>query len=71
MNKGVDNAGNDSAVIDLNRQALDWLKGTRRMVLVSGASHLFELPGMLERIAELAGCWFEKYLLVPHAAARA
>ncbi len=63
--------GNDSIVIDLNRQSLERLKGPRRMVLVSGAGHLFELPGMLERVAELAGCWFEKYLPVPQAAGRA
>lgn len=63
--------GNDSAVIDLNRQSLERLKGPKRMVLVSGAGHLFELPGMLERVAELAGCWFEKYLPVPQAAGRA
>ncbi len=63
--------GNDSAVIDLNRQALERLNGPKRMVLVSGAGHLFELPGMLERVAELAGCWFEKYLPVPQAAGRA
>ena len=63
--------GNDSVVIDLNREAMERLKGPRRMVLVSGAGHLFELPGMLERVAELAGCWFEKYLPVPQAAGRA
>jgi hypothetical protein len=32
------------------------------MEIVPGASHLFEEPGTLERVAELAGSWFVRYL---------
>jgi hypothetical protein len=34
----------------------------RRMVIVPGASHLFEEPGTLEEVARLAAEWFMRYL---------
>jgi putative phosphoribosyl transferase len=36
------------------------------MVVVPGATHLFEEPGALERVAELARDWFLKYFALGH-----
>jgi putative phosphoribosyl transferase len=55
--------GRDEIVIDLNRRALDRLGGVRRLVIVPGATHLFEEPGALEQVAELASEWFRQYLV--------
>jgi putative phosphoribosyl transferase len=54
--------GNDPQVIELNRQAQALLGGESRLVIVPGASHLFEEPGALERVAALARDWFLRYL---------
>ena len=54
--------GNDSLVLKLNRQALAALKGTKRLVIVPGATHLFEERGALEEVARLATQWFKRYL---------
>ena len=54
--------GNDPLVLDLNRQALARLPGTKRLVVVPGATHLFEEPGALEQVAALARDWFVRYL---------
>ena len=54
--------GADDVVIDLNRQALRELGGIKRMVIVPGATHLFEEPGALEQVAALASEWFLRYL---------
>ncbi|MCI0686951.1 MAG: dienelactone hydrolase family protein [Sporichthyaceae bacterium] len=53
---------NDPVVIDLNRQAIDQLTGESVLEIVPGASHLFEEPGTLERVAALAGHWFARTL---------
>ncbi|MDF2705074.1 MAG: dienelactone hydrolase [Nonomuraea muscovyensis] len=50
--------GNDTVVIELNRQALRLLAGEARMEIVPGASHLFEEKGALEEVARLACDWF-------------
>ena len=52
----------DPIVIDLNRQAMDRLAGEKRLVIIPGASHLFEEPGALEQVAALARDWFVRYL---------
>ena len=52
----------DDVVIELNRQALERLNATKALQIVPGASHLFEEPGTLERVARLAGEWFARYL---------
>ncbi|MFF0579744.1 dienelactone hydrolase family protein [Streptosporangium saharense] len=52
----------DEAVIDLNREALARLPGQTRLEIVPGATHLFEEPGALERVAALAGDWFLGHL---------
>ena len=54
--------GDDVPVIGMNREAYDRLTCERRMEIVPGASHLFEEPGTLERVAELARDWFTRYL---------
>lgn len=53
--------GNDDVVIGLNEQALSQLKCTKKLVIVKGATHLFEEPGALEEVARLARDWFLKF----------
>jgi pimeloyl-ACP methyl ester carboxylesterase len=55
--------GNDFQVIELNRLALAQLRGEKQLVIVPGATHLFEEPGALDEVARLAREWFERYLL--------
>jgi putative phosphoribosyl transferase len=52
----------DPVVIDLNRQAMQKLGGETRLVIVPGASHLFEEPGALQQVAHLARDWFLGHL---------
>jgi putative phosphoribosyl transferase len=54
-------------VLGLNRQALDKLAGPARLEVVSGAGHLFEEEGALERVAALARDWFIMHLHVAEA----
>ena len=53
--------GNDDIVIELNAKAFSKLKCERELKLVPGATHLFEEPGTLEQVADLASDWFLKY----------
>ena len=53
---------NDKQVIQLNRAALAQLRCEKRLVIVPGATHLFEEPGALDEVARLAREWFERYL---------
>jgi putative phosphoribosyl transferase len=55
--------GADDVVIELNRQALARLAGIKQLVIVPGATHLFEEPGALEQVAALAVEWFQRYLV--------
>lgn len=55
----------DVDVLRLNRQAQARLGGESRLEIVPGASHLFEEPGALERVASLARNWFEQHLRPP------
>lgn len=57
--------GDDEAVLDLNRQALRRLRCVKRLEIVPGATHLFEEPGTLERVVELATTWFGTHLREP------
>jgi putative phosphoribosyl transferase len=50
--------GADEVVLELNRQALAALRCRKELAIVPGATHLFEEPGALEQVAELAGAWF-------------
>jgi putative phosphoribosyl transferase len=52
----------DTAVIALNRHAFDRLHGEKRLVLIRGATHLFEEPGTLDAVARHARDWFLRYL---------
>jgi putative phosphoribosyl transferase len=54
--------GHDVGVIGLNRQALDHLRGPKRLAVVPAATHLFEEPGALDQIARLAREWFAQHL---------
>lgn len=54
--------GADEPVIEMNRQALAELEGPKELVIVPGATHLFEEPGALEQVAELASSWFVRHL---------
>lgn len=54
--------GADQEVLQLNRQALRQLHCVKRLDIVPGATHLFEEPGALERVADLAADWFERHL---------
>jgi putative phosphoribosyl transferase len=55
--------GDDGPVVALNQKALARLGApTKKLVIVPGASHLFEEPGALEEVARLAADWFTRYL---------
>ena len=54
--------GGDTVVLQLNREALAKLKGKKELVIIPGATHLFEEPGALEEVARLATEWFKQYL---------
>ena len=54
---------NDEQVIQLNRAALAQLRCEKQLVIVPGATHLFEEPGALDVVARLARDWFERHLI--------
>jgi putative phosphoribosyl transferase len=54
--------GNDTEVLELNKQALKRIQVEKKLVVVSGATHLFEEPGKLQEAAELAIDWFRQHL---------
>ncbi|TQK52964.1 putative phosphoribosyltransferase [Streptomyces sp. SLBN-118] len=54
--------GHDTLVLDLNRQAQRQLHCENRLEIVPGATHLFEEPGALDQVAELARDWFTSHL---------
>jgi pimeloyl-ACP methyl ester carboxylesterase len=54
---------NDGQVIELNRAALAELRCEKQLVIVPGATHLFEEPGALDVVARLARDWFEQHLI--------
>jgi putative phosphoribosyl transferase len=54
--------GADVRVIAMNEEAMGQLRCEKRMEIVPGGSHLFEEPGALERVAELARDWFAEKL---------
>jgi dienelactone hydrolase len=56
--------GADPTVLRLNEQAARQLADTE-VVVVPGATHLFEEPGALERVTDLAGAWFLRHLVPP------
>ncbi|HEX6470682.1 MAG TPA: alpha/beta fold hydrolase [Streptosporangiaceae bacterium] len=54
--------GRDTTVLELNRQAATRLTADCEVRVVPGATHLFEEPGALEQVAELAAGWFLRHL---------
>ena len=52
----------DSPVIEMNRHAYARLSCEKEIEIVSGATHLFEEPGTLDQVAQLAANWFQKHL---------
>lgn len=54
--------GADYGVIELNQQAYALLKCDRKLILVPGATHLFEEPGTLQQAAHSAAEWFAQHL---------
>ncbi len=53
----------DDVVLELNREARELLQAPSELAIVDGATHLFEEPGALDQVAELAGDWFERHLV--------
>jgi len=54
--------GRDFGVIELNEKAYRVLRCEKSLKIVPGATHLFEEPGTLEQVAELAADWFRRHL---------
>jgi putative phosphoribosyl transferase len=54
--------GLDHVVIGLNEEALAQLRCEKKLQIVPGATHLFEEPGTLEQVADLAAAWFIRHL---------
>jgi len=54
--------GDDEEVIELNRQAQSQMNNENKLVVIPGATHLFEEPGKLEEVARFATDWFNRYL---------
>ncbi|MEU1273742.1 phosphoribosyltransferase family protein [Streptomyces sp. NPDC005799] len=55
----------DTRVLGLNRLAADWMRCDHRIAVVPGATHLFEEPGTLSSVANLAREWFTAHLALP------
>jgi dienelactone hydrolase len=58
--------GNDDVVIELNEMARDQTRCEVKLEIIPGATHLFEEPGALEKVAKLASDWFSLYLSSSH-----
>ncbi len=57
--------GQDHQVIELNEAAYAELRCAKQLVVVPGATHLFEEIGTLEKVADLAADWFTSHIGVP------
>lgn len=60
--------GRDHPVIEMNQDAHELLAAEKSLVIVPGATHLFEEPGALEEVARLATSWFVRHLAAPGTA---
>jgi hypothetical protein len=49
-------------VLNWNREALDQLTCPKELTVIPDATHLFDEPGALEEVAQLAGDWFARHL---------
>jgi pimeloyl-ACP methyl ester carboxylesterase len=54
--------GHDLTVLELNRQAYQRLQSLKELLIVPGATHLFEEPGALDEVTRLASSWFRRHL---------
>lgn len=54
--------GDDEPVIEMNRDAMRQMTAHVELEIVPGATHLFEEPGTLEQVMELATAWFRRHL---------
>ena len=54
--------GLDVEVIELNKEAMAKMKTEKKLVIIPGATHLFEEPGTLEEVAKISTEWFLRYL---------
>jgi putative phosphoribosyl transferase len=54
--------GLDTEVIELNRLAMDQIANEKKLVIIPGATHLFEEPGTLEEVAKFSADWFLRYM---------
>jgi hypothetical protein len=52
----------DVTVFRLDQEAFERIPGPKRLMVVPGATHLFEEPGAFEEVARLAGDWFARHL---------
>ncbi len=60
--------GDDEPVIELNERALRHLRCVKQLEIVPNATHLFEEPGALEEVAQLASAWFARHIGRPEEA---
>jgi pimeloyl-ACP methyl ester carboxylesterase len=58
--------GEDTQVIPLNQEAYDRMRCEKDLRIIPGATHLFEEPGKLENVAEMASAWFVEHLHPVH-----
>jgi putative phosphoribosyl transferase len=54
--------GHDDVVLELNREALSFLRCSKKLEVIPHATHLFAEPGALEAVSRLATEWFRQYL---------
>ncbi|MCP3062819.1 dienelactone hydrolase family protein [Myxococcus sp. K38C18041901] len=62
--------GQDVDVLEVNQEAFDELLCAKSLVVIPGATHLFEEPGALGAVARRAADWFSRHLDSPEFAAR-
>ena len=55
----------DHSVIEMNQHAYQLLGGPKQLMIISGATHLFDEPGALEQVAEYALKWFRQHFARP------
>lgn len=53
----------DHAIIQMNKESLDQIPAEKELIIIPGATHLFEEAGTLEQVANYATQWFVKYLI--------
>jgi putative phosphoribosyl transferase len=57
--------GDDMPVIAMNKRSIEFLSiaEAKELAMIPGATHLFNEPGKMEEVAQIAADWFECYLL--------